>query len=168
MIPKVDTIYGQRGEPGRAMPVVGTIVGAYPQVGDPPHYDPSATRYTIRTTIPGIGAVVLQDQVPQQRIWANAGVWINAESLVNSSVEGYWIGGAVRWYFVEPPSVEGCSSTPTIPPGNTVIVEIGAPAPADGGSRGGFGPAIGDGPGDQTGGPADTGTGGGVESMGGV
>lgn len=152
-----DTIPATQLEPGRATPVVGTITAARGQVGEPPHYTSLSVYYDILTTIPGTGTVTLTEQRSELSFWKDSGIWINAAALVGTSVQGYWIGGSVRWYFVEPPVIGDCGTAPR-PGGNTTLI-----LPVQGGVfRDGFtrprGPSVdGFGLGSQTGGPSGAG-----------
>jgi hypothetical protein len=110
-----DQIAKATTSPSDAVPIVGRIVAVYGRIEFPDGssgYTTATATYDIRATIPGSGILVLKGQAPEIRSWEGTDIQINASVLVDKSVQGLMVGGVVRWYFPEPPSLGSCGPTP--------------------------------------------------------
>jgi hypothetical protein len=131
-----DQIAKATTSPSDAVPIVGRIVAVYGRIEFPDGsngYTTATATYDIRATIPGSGILVLKGQVPEIRSWEGTDIQINASVLVDKSVQGLMVGGVVRWYFAEPPSLGVCGPTPQqIQAAAAIARGGGGPAPNGG------------------------------------
>lgn len=112
-----------QSEPYLAVPVVGKIVavdGAQPLPTGGVGYYSSNTYYTIQTSLPGHGVMMLVKQRPEIRLWSHGEVLLDAEHLIGKSVQGVFIANEVRWNFIEPPAFASCGPAPVVA-GQTII-----------------------------------------------
>lgn len=86
-------------------------------------YRSDNTNYTIIATLPDSDTIVLENQVPQIRLWGGLpDLFINAAYLVGVSVIGTYNEDdeELRWHFYEPPLVQVCQTAP--PPSQSPLM----------------------------------------------